>query len=139
MSDKKDDWSIDNLNELGQNAEYSPFHPDLDKKYPVDEMVNPESKKQIIDGEVERLAWVSVFRNSPAGKMESEALIGHFVEAAVKAGQWIDVHLSENQRYGIVESPWEPIDFSAFKLEFGKGTQKLCDIGFTEKVLDDDG
>lgn len=138
-----EDWTIKNLGEL-PGSEYSPFHPELDEKYPVSKIIGPRIMDFVNSedpNQTRRLSWVSIFRNSPARKSESEHIMGNFIEAAAKAGQWVDVPTKTDEPLsGPIESPaGGTVDFSNIILEYGEGTNRLIEEGLVEKNLDDDG
>lgn len=140
-----EDWSIDDLNNK-PTGEYSPFHPGLDDKYPVGKLIGPTVMEFINsdDGDSrKRLSWVSIFRNSPAGKSESEHIMGNFIEAAGRAGQWVDVPVKSDEplaKRPTVDLPdGNVVDFSNIILQYGAGTDKLVEKGLAKRTTDDGG
>lgn len=83
---------------LPKEANTSPFNPHLDQRSPIGNLgFDDEEKQQILMGKVTPLAWVSLFRSSPMGNSESEMILGRFVEAAFRAGQWVSLPEQRNE------------------------------------------
>lgn len=140
MSDPTPPNDGDFLKNLDLQPEYSPFHPELDQKFPIDQMLSEENMKDVSSGKVQNLNWVSFFRNSPAQNSEAEILMGQFVVAASRAGQWVDMPLKSDEPIGgEVDTPLGKINFGNVTLEFTRGGQILVDNEFAKKVTDDDG
>ncbi len=130
----------DFLRNLDIQPEYTPFHPELDQRFPIDQMLSDENMQDVTAGKVQNLSWISFFRNSPANNSEAEVLMGQFVVAAARAGQWVDMPLrSDEAMGGEVDTPIGKVDFSNIKLEFIRGGQILVDKELAKKVTDDDG
>jgi len=141
----EDDWTINDLGDSSQ-SEYSPFHPKLDEQYPVAKVIGPKVTQLINSDDPDqrrRLSWVSIFRNSPAGKAESEYIMGNFVEAASMAGQWVDVPVKSDEplsKRPTVDLPdGNVVDFSNIILQYGAGTDRLVEKGLARRTVDDDG
>lgn len=97
------------------NSEYSPFHLEFDQQCPVDGLFSEENRKDVVQGKVEDLMWVSVFRNSPINNSESEMIMD--MTEAVHAGQWVDIPMKSDVQKDIL-------------LEFNEATQMMVDQGF---------
>ncbi len=124
--------------------EYYPFQPELDLKYPVDLMnFGPKDKEAIVAGTVNPLAWSSLFRNSPANSMEAEALIGRIIIEAVRAGQWVDTPApiaDEIVEPLTVQTPGGGnLTINPLTYEYLRGADLLCQIGFTQRMIDETG
>lgn len=142
MNDVDDQWpNGDEIANLGKTPEYSPFNPELDKKYSLDGFLSDGDKELTLSGKMNPLAWASAFRSSPMGKMESEALLGNFLIAAERAGQWVDVPLVSNRQMGEEVKVGEDVsvDFSGIVFDYERGGKLLEEHGFAKKVVDDDG
>lgn len=119
---------------------YSPFHGELDEKYPIDKMLSPENMADVSDGAVSPMKWISIFNSSPARNGEAEMLIGQFVIAAARAGQWVDIPHKEDEALKTITLPnGDILDFSHVKLEFTRAGKILIDKGLAESTTDDDG
>jgi hypothetical protein len=120
-------------NEPNSEAEYSPFHPEIDQQFPVQNLFSLENEQAIVRGQVSDMMWVSIFRNSPLNNSESEMIIGMFTTAAIRAGQWTDIALQNDvqmQMSGTLPVEESPVIEIGFTLEFNKATQKMIDQGF---------
>lgn len=131
------EWDLSNID---AESTYSPFNEELDKIYPVDTMLLEENKRAVLADEIEPLKWVSIFRSSPAQMGEAEMYMGTVVKLALQAGQWIDTPMPKDENLGEVILPGDiTLDFTGVKLEFERGIEKLEEIGFVKKIVDDDG
>jgi hypothetical protein len=117
--------SHDRVDDQDSDSEYSPFHPELDQLRPVSTLLSVENEAAVVQGKINRLMWVSVFRNSPLNNSESEMIIGEFVKEAIRAGQWKDIALRMD-----VDIDGSPATGTAFTLEFNRATQMMVDQGF---------
>lgn len=71
--------------------EYSPFQPELDKKFPIEDLkFNADDRSAIVGGEVSQLTWMGIFKRSPAKNSEAEILMGKVLTDSMRAGQWVD-------------------------------------------------
>lgn len=128
----------------GQNPEYSPFHPDLDQKYPVGTITfGKDSRDKILSGEVSSLQWVSIFRNSPANNGEAETLIGAILTDAIRAGQWVDIPepLEDSEIPGLAVETHEGLKvmIPSIPLELKRGAEILANVGFVQKTQNAEG
>jgi len=119
--------------------EYSPFHRDFDKKFPIESLLNREERDVVASEKVKPLSWVSVFRGSPLNSSEAEMIMGNFVTMAVKIGQWIDIPVVEDES---LEAKYElpggmGVDFGELRLEFGKATELMEKEQYLKRVADD--
>jgi hypothetical protein len=119
---------------------YSPFHGELDEKYPIGKMLAPDNMADVSDGAISPMKWVSIFNSSPARNSEAEMLMGQFVIAAARAGQWVDIPHREDEALATITLPnGDILDFSNVKLEFTRAGEILIDKGLAKSVIDDDG
>lgn len=128
------------LKDFNIQPEYSPFHPELDNKFPIDKMILADNLNDVSEGKIPNLNWISFFRNSPASNSEAEILMGQFVVAAARAGQWVDIPHREDESSEVkTDSPFGQIDFGTVKLEFTRAGKLLVDKDLAKSVTDDDG
>ncbi|MBI2103526.1 hypothetical protein HYT59_00820 [Candidatus Woesebacteria bacterium] len=150
------EFSMDDLRSLGPIGEYSPFNPLLDEKYPINALVSKRVQEEILniiqkisqtDSEKEHFLagmtrsyhpWV-VFGSSPAAKAESESLMGNILDAAIMAGQWVNIPMRSDEEPCLYNTEQGVFDFNPYRKEWGKGADRLVEVGLAEKVLDDDG
>jgi hypothetical protein len=95
--------TIDNLVALRGEATkpaYSPFHLELDEKYPVDNLLSQENIRTVVRGEVTPWGWVRTFCQSPIKNSEAESIIGQVVATAIRAGQWVDIPMKKDEPLG---------------------------------------
>jgi hypothetical protein len=119
---------------------YSPFHGELDEKYPINKMLAPDNMADVSDGAIPLMKWVSIFNSSPARNSEAEMLMGQFVIAAARAGQWIDIPHREDEALNTITLPnGDVLDFSHVKLEFTRAGEIMVDKGLAKSTTDDDG
>jgi len=121
--------------------EYSPFNPNLDEDFPVDQLFTPENAAIATSTEMEASGWVSLFRMSPARNNEAETMMGDFVRAALNAGQWVDIQIRPDEPMvkDAEVAPGVTADFSAHQFEFQKGGRIMEEKGLIKTVQDDDG
>lgn len=125
-----DNWTV--------GPEYDPFNKELDTKYPIDKMLSEENLEAVSKG-LPPMNWVSILRNSPANKGESEIMMGQFLTLAARAGQWVDMPPIPDENLGSFSVGDLEVDLSGVRLEFGEGKEILKKIGFVNTVVDDDG
>lgn len=122
-------------------SEYSPFQPELDQQFPVADInFDPESKDLITQGQVQPMAWVRVFRSSPAQNMEAEILMGRIITEAMRAGQWVDMPEPEDEKIRDVtfaDPQGNKITIGGIPLEFIRGADTLVKTGLAERVRDE--
>ena len=134
------DITVEDIEGLGNQPEYSPFHPEIDEKYPIDKITSQENLQDISDGKVGRLHWVRAFNNSPAKNAEAEAIMGQVVTHSVRAGQWVDIPVVANEDIEPIELPdGTTVEFPGAKWDFEKGSEILKERGLANLVQDDDG
>lgn len=138
---EEDGFSIDDIKEGANDKKYSPFHPELDEKYPIDDLLSAKNRELIVSGQMTPMGWVVVFSNSPTKNSEAEVLMGQIVTAAVSAGQWVDIPVRGDEKLGEkIELPdGTKVDFSNVKLEYTKAGEILAENEMVDQVLDDDG
>ncbi|HEX6977644.1 MAG TPA: hypothetical protein VF185_04830 [Patescibacteria group bacterium] len=119
---------------------YSPFHSDLDQKYPIDKMVKPNIRELVVKGELTRYSWVHALGDTVLPDPESKAIIGIFINEAIKAGQWIDIIWKENEPPVIdVSITGILIEAAPTRIEWATLSDKLQERGFVQKVKDEEG
>lgn len=131
---------------LPKEANMSPFNTRLDQDYPLGSLgFDDEKKERILMGKVAPLAWVSLFRSSPMGNSESEMILGRFVEAAFRAGQWVGLPEQRDEPLAqegeeVIELPnGVRVNFAGITLEFRRGAELLKEKGFAQEWIDDEG
>ena len=130
----------DRRKEEKEGQAYSPFHPDLDKEFPIDDMFTPENMELVVGGKITPSGWVVNLSGSPTKNSESEMIMGQIVTAAARAGQWIDVPLKSDEPLRKVYFPdGTEVDFSGVMLEFRRGTTLLIVHHLAEIREDDEG
>lgn len=132
--------TIEDIENLGKLPEYSPFHNELDEKYPIGNITSDENLRDIAAGKVSQFQWVRAFSNSPAKNTEAESIMGEIVTHSVYAGQWVDIPVVVNEDFKPVELPdGTKIEFPQSTWDFTKGAEILVEKGLAKIVIDDDG
>lgn len=131
---------LDELLSQTDSGSYAPFNAELDEKLPIKELFSKENLDAVAQG-LQGIKWISLLRNSPIQNSEAEIIMGKFVTAAARAGQWVDIPIQKDEPIGNDKLDFNGVtlDFSGLMFEFGRGAQLLADQKWIAKVVDDDG
>lgn len=131
---------LDELLPQTDSDSYTPFNNGLDEKLPVENLFSKENLDAVAKGLL-NIQWISLLRNSPIQNSEAEIIMGKFVTAAARAGQWVDIPVQKDEPIGNDKLDFNGVtlDFSGLMFEFGRGAQLLADQKWIAKVVDDDG
>lgn len=131
---------LDELMPRTDSDSYTPFNNELDEKLPVEKLFSKENLDAVAQGS-QGIKWISLLRNSPIQNSEAEIIMGKFVTAAARTGQWVDIPIQKDEPIGNdkLDFGGVAIDFSGLMFKFGRGAQLLADKKWIAKVEDDDG
>ncbi len=119
---------------------YSPFHPNLDKKYPIDKMLRKDIQDRITSGKINRYGWRQILEGPQLENPDELSILGLIINEAVKAGGWIDIPKWENEKpqtgttreYLLYETKPTRVDWERL-------SDNLVQKGLVKKTLDDEG
>lgn len=64
--------------------------------------LSPKSMTDVISGKIKASGWVKMFENSPAHNAECETALGRLATAAIIAGRWIDIPVTNIEANKII-------------------------------------
>ncbi len=119
---------------------YSPFHPNLNEKYPIDKMLRKDIQDRITSGKINRYGWRRVLEDQHLENPDELSILGLIINEAVKGGGWINIPEWENEKpqTGITRE-YLLYETKPTRVDWERLSDNLAQKGLVEKVIDDEG